>query len=181
MTQVLTYKTTYFSDSYQILKDNLQVGKLYKTEWLGSIIDTKLNEQEFRFTSEGVLKPTITILNKTANEIVGIVKLKDLLNFYQNAILTLSNGTQYKWTCNKLFANDWQWTELNNSEILFNCKESIDIFKQNGKVAFNDKSLECEMFITLGIHLRNFAKRKSHLLRIMGFMFLIILLSRHLK
>ena len=181
MTQVLTYKTSYFSDNYQILKDSLQIGKLYKTEWLGTAIDTTLNEQKFRFVSKGLLKPTITIFNLSTKTIIGTIKIKHLLNFYQNAVLTLSNGTQYNWTCNKLFANDWQWTALNNSEILFTSKEPIDIFKQNGTITFNDKTLDTELFITLGIHLRNFEKRKSHLTTLMGFMILVILIPRIFK
>jgi hypothetical protein len=178
MTQTLTYKTSYFSDNYQILKDNLQIGKLYKTEWLGTTIDTTLNEKKYRFISKGFVKSTITILNLSTNADIGTIKIGNLLNFYQNAVLTLSNGTQYNWTCNKLFANDWQWTALNNLQILFDSKEPFGIFKQNGRIAFNDKTLDMELFITLGIHLRNFAKRKSHLTRMMGFMILIILIPR---
>ncbi len=178
MTQTLTYKTSYFSDNYQILKDNLQIGKLYKTEWLGSTIDSTLNEKKFRFISKGLVKPTITILNLSTNAIVGTIKIKNLLNFYQNAVLTLSNGTQYNWTCNKLFANDWQWTALNNSEVLFNSKEPVDIFKQNGQIDFNDKTLDTELFVTLGIHMRNFSKRKSYLTTMMGLIILIILVPK---
>ena len=181
MTQTLTYKTSYFSDNYQILRDNLQIGKLYKTEWLGATIDTSINDKKFRFISKGFFKPTLKIINLSTNAIVGTIKIKHLLNFYQNAVLTLSNGTQYNWTCNKLFTNDWQWTALNNSEILFNSKEPLDIFKQNGRIAFDDNTLDTELFITLGIHLRNFAKRKSHLTTMMGFMILIILIPRLFK
>ena len=181
MTQTLTYKTSYFSDNYQILKDNLQIGKLYKTEWLGTTIDTSINEKKFRFISKGFLKPTITILNLSTNAIVGTIKIKYLLNFYQNAVLTLPNGTQYNWTSNKLFTNDWQWTALNDLQILFHSKEPLDIFKQNGRIAFNDNTLDTELFITLGIHLRNFVKRKSHFTTMMGFIVLIILILRLFK
>jgi len=181
MTQTLTYKTSYFSDNYQILRDNLQIGKLYKTEWLGATIDTSINDKKFRFISKGFFKPALTIINLSTNAIVGTIEIKHLLNFYQNAVLTLSNGTQYNWTCNKLFTNDWQWTALNNSQILFNSKEPLDLFKQNGRIAFDDNTLDTELFITLGIHLRNFAKRKSHLTTMMGFIILIILIPRLFK
>jgi hypothetical protein len=181
MAQTLTYKTSYFSDNYQILKENLQIGKLYKIEWLGTTIDTSINEKKFRFISKGFLKPTIIILNLSTNAIVGTIKIKHLLNFSQNAVLTLPNGTQYNWTSNKLFTNDWQWTSLNDLQILFHSKEPLDIFKQKGRIAFNDNTLDKELFITLGIHLRNFAKRKSHLTTMMGFMILIILIPRLFK
>ena len=181
MTLTLTFKTSYFSDNCQILKDNLQIGKLYKTEWIGTTIDTSINEKKFKFISKGFLKPTITILNLSTNAIVGTIKIKHLLNIYQNAVLTLPNGTQYNWTSNKLFTNDWQWTSLNDLQILFHSKEPLDIFKQNGRIAFNDNTLDKELFITLGIHLRNFAKRKSHLTTMMGFMILIILIPRLFK
>lgn len=178
MDQVLNYKTSYFSDSYQILKDRLQIGKLYKTEWLGNSIDTVLNEQKYRFISKGLLKPTISILNISTNAIVGTIRIQHLLNWYQNAILTLSNGTEYNWTCNKFFANDWQWTDLNNNETIVMSKEPLDIFKQNGTIMFNDKTQDKELFITLGIHLRNVAKRKSHLTKILGLFILISLLPK---
>lgn len=95
--------------------------------------------------------------------------------------MTLSNGAQYNWTCNKHFANDWQWTALKNSEILLTSLEPLDIFKQNGKVTFNDKTKITELFITLGIHLRNSAKRKSLLTRVMGVIIIIILLLKILN
>ncbi len=178
MTQTITYKTSYLSDNYQILNDNLQIGKLYKTEWLGTTIDATINEKKFRFVSKGFLKPTITIVNLSTNAIVGAIEIKHLLNFHQNAILTLSNGAQYNWTCNKHFANDWQWTALKNSEILFTSLEPLDIFKQNGKVTYNDKTEITELFITLGIHLRNSVKRKSLLTTVMGLIILIVFLPK---
>jgi len=70
------------------LKENLQIGKLYKIEWLGTTIDTSINEKKFRFISKGFLKPTITILNLSTNAIVGTIKIKHLLNFQQNDVLT---------------------------------------------------------------------------------------------
>ncbi|MBY0481203.1 MAG: hypothetical protein K2Q21_07600 [Chitinophagaceae bacterium] len=177
MTQPITYKTSSFSDNYQILKDSLQIGKLYKTEWLGSTIDSTLNEQKFRFVSKGLLKPTITILNLSTNKIVGTIKIKHL-RFHQNAILTLPNGVEYNWTCNKIFANDWQWIALNSGETLFTSKEPLDLFKQNGTISFSDKTLNTELFITLGIHLRNVVRRKSHFIKLIGALILIILLQQ---
>lgn len=178
MTQPITYKTSSFSDNYQILKDSLQIGKLYKTEWLGSTIDSTLNEQKFRFVSKGLLKPTITILNLSPNKIVGTIKIKRLLNFQQNAVLTLSNDTAYQWTCHNFFANDWQWSALDSGEILFTSKEPLDLFKQNGTISFSDKTLNTELFITLGIHLRNVVRRKSHFIKLIGALILIILLQQ---
>lgn len=178
MRQTITYNTSYFIDNYKIFKENLLIGKLQKTEWLGATIDTKINEKKFRFVSKGFLKPTITIINLSTNTIVGAIKIKHLLKFYQNANLTLSNGAQYIWTCNKLFSNDWQWTALKNSEILFKAKEPLNIFKQNGTVKFNNETENTELFITLGIHLRNSVKKKSLLTTVMGLIILIVFLPK---
>lgn len=178
MNQILNYKTSSFSDNYQIFKDDLQIGKLYKTEWLGSKIDTALYEQKFKFISRGLLKPTISILNISTNTIVGTIRIQHLLNWHQNAILKLSNGAEYNWTCNNFFANDWQWTDLRDNEIIVTSKEPLDIFKQKGTITFSDKIQDKELFITLGIHLRNVAKRKSHLTKILGLIILITLLPK---
>ncbi len=178
MNQILNYKTSYTSDNYQILKDNLQVGKLYKAEWLGNPINTVLNEHSFRFISKGIFKPSISVLDISSNLIVGTTSFQNLLNFYQSAVLTLSNGSKYRWTSNRLFANDWQWFDMNNNEIIFTSREPLDIFKNKGTIKFNDKTQNIELFISLGIHLRNVAKRKSHLPRIMGIIILLAILSR---
>ena len=178
MNQTLNYKTSYTSDSYQILRDSLQIGKLYKAEWLGNPIDTVLNEHKFRFISKGIFKPTISVLDISSNSIVGTISFQNLLSFYQSALLTLSNGTEYRWKSNKLFAYDWQWIDLNTEEIIFSSTEPFDAFKQNGTIIFNDKTHDKELFISLGIHLRNVAKRKSLLPRVMGIIVLLALLSR---
>jgi|GEM_PF-3199045 len=181
MTQVISYRTSYFSNKYQILKDSLQIGNLYKTEWLGCTIEASLNEQKFSFVSKGILHPSITIINPVTNTTVGTIEINHLLSFHQTAILTLQNGSKYYWTCNNFFTNDWQWTSLINSEIVFKSVEPLDIFKQNGTITFSNNTQDTELFITLGIHLRNFAKRKSHLTKIMGFVILITLLPRYFR
>jgi hypothetical protein len=178
MNQTLNYKASYTSDSYQILRDSLQIGKLYKAEWLGNPIDSVLNEHKFRFISKGIFKPTISVLDISSNSIVGTINFQNLLSFYQSAVLTLSNGTKYRWSSNKLFANDWQWTDLSNDEIIFTSKEPLDAFKQYGTIIFNDRTHDKELFISLGIHLRNVAKRKSHLPKIMAIIILLALLPR---
>jgi len=178
MNQNLNYKTSYTSDSYQILRDSLQIGKLYKAEWLGNPIDTVISERKFRFISKGIFKPTISVLDISSNSIVGTISFQNLLSFYQSAVLTFSNGTTYRWTSNKLFANDWQWTDLSNNEIIFTTKEPIDAFKQYGTIIFNDKTHDKELFISLGIHLRNVAKRKTLLPKIIGIIILLALLPR---
>jgi hypothetical protein len=178
MNQTLNYKTSYTRDSYQILRDSLQIGKLYKAEWLGNQIDTVLNEHKFRFISKGIFKPTISVLDISSDLIVGTISFQNLLSFYQLALLTFSNGSKYRWTSNKLFANDWQWTDLSNDEIIFSSKEPFDAFKQYGTIIFNDKTHDKELFISLGIHLRNVGKRKSYLPRIMAIIILLALLRR---
>jgi hypothetical protein len=135
MNQTLNYKTSYTSDSYQILKESLQIGKLYKAEWLGNPTDAVLNEHKFRFISKGMLKPTISVLDISSNSIVGTISFQNLVSFYQSAILTFSNGTNFRWDSNKLFANDWQWTDLSNDEIIFTSKEPLDGFQQYGEMA----------------------------------------------
>lgn len=178
MNQILTYKTSYFSDSYQILKNDLQIGKLYKAEWLGSKIDTALYEQKFKFISRGLLKPTISILNISTNTIVGTIRIQHLFDWHQNAILKLTNGAEYNWTCNNLFTNDWQWTDLRDNEIIVTSKEPLDIFKQKGTITFSDKIQDKELFITLGIHMRNVSKGKSHFPKILGLFISITLLAK---
>jgi hypothetical protein len=180
MNQILNYKTSYTSDNYQILRDSLQIGKLYKAEWLGNPIDTVLNERKFRFISKGIFKPTISVLDISSNSIVGTISFQNLLSFYQSAVLTISNGTKYRWTSNKLFANDWQWTDLSNNEIIFTSKEPLDAFKQYGTMKFSDKTHDKELFISLGIHLRSVLKWKSHWkkIQILGIIILIRQLSR---
>jgi hypothetical protein len=178
MNQTLNYKTSYTSDSYQILRDGIQIGKLYKAEWLGNPIDTVLNEHKFRFMAKGIFKPTISVLDTSSNSIVATINFQNLLSFIQSAVLTFSNGTKYKWTSNKLFAKDWQWTDLSNNEIIFTSKEPLDAFKQYGTIKFNDETNDKELFISLGIHLRNVGKRYSYLTKIMAITILLALLPR---
>jgi hypothetical protein len=178
MNQILNYKTSYTSDRYEILRDSLQIGKIYKAEWLFNPIDTFLNEHKFRFISKGFFKPRISVLDISSNSIVGTISIQSLFSFRPSAVLTFSNGPKYRWTSNKLFANDWQWTDLNTEETIFSSKEPLDLFKQNGTIIFNDKTHDKELFISLGIHLRNVAKRKSHLTKIFGVIILIIYLQR---
>ena len=178
MNQILNYKTSYTSDSFQILRDSIQIGKIYKAEWLGNPIDTVLNDHKFRFISKGIFKPTISVLDISSNSIDGAISFQNLLGFYQSAVLSFSNRTKYRWTSNKLFANDWQWTDLSNDEIILTSNEPLDAFKQYGTIIFNDKTQDKELFISLGIHLRNVAKRKSILPRIMAIIILLALLQR---
>ena len=134
MNQILSYKTSYTSDRYEILRDSVQIGKIYKAEWLFNPIDTVLNEHKFRYISKGFFKPRISVLDIYSNSIVGTISIQSLFSFRPSAVLTFSNGPKYRWTSNKLFANDWQWTDLSNDEIIFTSKEPLDGFKQYGNL-----------------------------------------------
>ena len=78
MAQTLTYKTSYFSDNYQILKENLQIGKLYKIEWLGTTIDTSINDKKLELLNLAVHDDILEIeimLKKAINLRINVNKL----------------------------------------------------------------------------------------------------------
>ena len=114
----LTYQTSFMKDSYFICKDSLQIGKLYKAEWLGSTIDTTINEQSFRFVSEGFFSTTITIMNKKTRQTIGTVQINNFFKFSPSATLSLRDDKYYAWTTKGIFDFEWQWLDLPNKQMI---------------------------------------------------------------
>lgn len=178
MQQVLTYQTSYTQDNYQIFSDKIQIGKLYKREWLGSTIDSSINGHDFKFTSMGFFNPVISIIDKKSKQIIGTVKIKNFLNFSPSATLTIGDNQLFVWVAKDIFSYNWQWMDLLNNQTLVNSSEPIDIFRQRGAISLNQQNNYADLLIALGIHLRNVVQRKTVITRLVGLIILALILPR---
>jgi len=177
----LTYQTSFMKDSYFICKDNLQIGKLYKGEWLGSTIDATTNEHSFRFVSKGFFRPAISITDKKTKHIIGTVAINNFFKFSPSATLSLINNKCYAWTTKGIFSFGWKWVDLANEQIIATSTEPLDILGQSGTIELPQQNEQTELLIALGIHLRNVVQRTTVMTRIIAFVSLTLSLLNHVK
>ncbi len=178
MQQSLTYQTSFTKDSYSIFSDNIQIGKLYKREWLGSPIETTINGYHFKFVSKGFFRPDVSFFDKDIKQNIGTVTINNFSKISPSATLHLVDHKHYSWTIKGIISYDWQWQDLSDLKIVASSKEPLDIFRQIGTISLTQQNNNEELFIALGIHLRNVVQRQSLIIRILCFIVVALLLTK---
>lgn len=178
MQHALTYKTSFTKDSYSIYRGNIQIGKLYKTEWLGSTIESTINEHNFRFVSKEFFRPVISIFDKDSKQNIGTVSINNFFKISPSATLSLVDNKHYRWTTKGIFSYDWEWLDLSNTQIVASSNEPLDLFKQKGTISLTQQNIRNELLITLGIQLRNVIQRKTVITRILSLIVLALTLPK---
>ena len=178
MQKLFRYQSSLFKDSYLIFNGEMQIGKLYKKEWLGSPVETTINGHQFRFISSNTFRPVITIFDKGANQNIGTVTINSIFSLTTSANLRLTGNKVYRWTNKDIFSHNWKWHDLSDMEIVASSKEPLEIFKQNGTISLAQENLKEEILITLGIHLRNVVQKQNLVTRLLSLIALALLLPR---
>lgn len=181
MQKVLTYQTSFIKDCYFIYNKNLQIGKLYKAEWVGSTIETTINEHNFRFVSKGFLKPVISIIDKKTKQAVGTATINNFLRISPSATLRLTGDQQYSWTTKGVFKFDWKWSDLTGKHSVITSTEPLDLFRQTGTINLTEQNDQAELLVALGIHLRNVVQRKTVMTRAIGVLSLTLSLLHYIR
>lgn len=134
---------------------------MYKTEWLGSTIETTINGHHFKFVSKGFFRPVILIFDKDAKQNIGTVTINNFFKISPSATLSSFDNKHYSWTTKSIFSYDWEWLDLSDTQIVASSNEPLDIFKQKGTISLTRQNKQDELLIALGIHLRNVVQRKT--------------------
>lgn len=174
MQHAVTYQTSFTKDSYLIFSGNTQIGKLYKTEWVGSPIETTINGRNFKFISKGFFRPIISVFDKDTKQNIGTVTINNFFKISPSATLNLPENKHYSWKTKGIFSYDWQWLDLSDSQIAASSNEPLDIFKQKGTISLAQQNNQEELIIALGIHLRNVVQRKTLITRILVLIGLVL-------
>ena len=174
---LINYQTSYIQDKYIIFSDNLAIGIVLKTEWFGSIIESNISGRKLKLIDKGFIKPTITIVDKKTNQVVGSISISNLLTFFPLTILTLSGNSQYRWTSPRILDKSWQWINIDTAQTAIKIKEITGIFKQQASITIIEQNDKDDLLIAVGIHIRNVVERKAHLIRLMGLLVLVVFVS----
>jgi hypothetical protein len=174
MESVINYQTSYLRDKYNIFSNNLEIGNIFKIEWLGATVEGSINGRKLKFIGKGFINPLIKIIDKKSNQELGSITISNLFSLYPLASLTTVSNNQYKWSSQQILDKSWQWLDLATGKIILNANEPFGTFKHNGTIKIIDQTEEGDVFILAGIHLRNVINRKANLLRILGIIALYI-------
>lgn len=174
MESVISYQTSYLNNKYNIFSNNLEIGNVFKTEWLGSTVEGNINGRKIKLIDKGFINPTITIVDKKTNQVIGSIIISNLLTFHPLATLTTESHHKYKWTTPEIFDKSWQWTNLTTGQTIIKSNEPLNIFRHQGRITIIEKTDQNYLLIAVGIHLRNVIDRKTYLTRVIGLMVLII-------
>ena len=177
MKSVINYQTSYLRDKYNIFSNDLEIGNIFKIEWLGATVEGIINGRKLKFIGKGFFYPSITIMDKKKNELVGSITISNLMSFYPLATLTTVDNNKYRWTSQQILDKSWQWLNLATGKTIINSNEPLSTFKHRGTIIITDKTEPDDLLIVAGIHIRNVLNRKAYLIRIIGFIVLIILAS----
>lgn len=177
MESVISYQTSYLQDKYNIFSNNLEIGNVFKTEWLGAIVEGNINGRKIKLIDKGFINPTITIVDKKTNQVIGSIIISNLLTFHPLATLTTDNHHKYKWTTQRILDKSWQWIDLATGQTTIKSSEPLNIFRHKGAITIIQKTDQDDLLIAIGIHIRNVIHRKTHLIRLMGLMVLLVLAS----
>ncbi len=178
MQSLLTYQTTITQDSYRIHNEEVQIGKLFKKEWLGSHIETTINGQHIVFNSTGIINPVVSVTDKYSKQKLGEIKVKDFFAFFPSATLQMSGGKEYCWITKSVFSYNWQWLDKSMNIEVASSRESFQVFKQSGTIRLAHPVQENALFVVAGIHLRSVV-RKQNLFNIILYMFMVLLVKRY--
>lgn len=180
MQKTLTYKTSYFDDSYALRKQNTFFGKLYKTAWLGSTIDIKIGDKQYRIERNGILYPTILITDKSNHQKIGEVNVSyPLFGLYPKATAIFENGKKFQWKIKGFWNRSWAWTEQGNT--LITTREENKLFSKQGEICLSSFNMETELLSVLGLYLRSSISRQNAVGISIGLTFIVISLFRLLS
>jgi hypothetical protein len=174
MESVINYQTSYLRDKYNIFSNNLEIGNIFKIEWLGATVEGSINGRKLKFIGKGFINPSIKIIDKKTNQELGSITISNLLSLYPLATLTTNNNIKYKWASQQILDKSWQWLDLETGKTIINANEPFGTLKHNGTITIIDQTSQDDVLIFAGIHLRNVINRKANLIRIMGFIALNI-------
>jgi hypothetical protein len=178
MPQTINYKTSYLQDKYEIFTGDVKIGKLYKNNWLGSTIESTVNSKDFKFISNGIINPIITIFDKKNNKSIGKARIHAFFKFRPTVILTMTNNKMYKWDAKGWISSHWQWIDMNSTQVVLNADDQLNVFKNFGSISSSLPNNDMELLIGLGIHLRNIVPRANRISVILGVIILSIFLPK---
>ncbi|MFS8082849.1 MAG: hypothetical protein ACMG51_05305 [Ginsengibacter sp.] len=123
------YQTGYLKDKYFIFSNNMEIGNVFKTEWIGSNVEANIIGRPIKLIDKGFINPIITIVDKKTKEIIGSITISNLFKHYPSATLNLQNMDKYLWSSPQIFDNSWQWKNIATGQTTIKSKEPINIFK----------------------------------------------------
>lgn len=178
MQHSFAFETSFWKDSYSIFRNSIQIGKLYKTEWLVSTVETTISGNSYIFISKGVFNRTISIVDKKTKQSIGAVTINSFFKVSPSATFSLTGNKHYRWTTGGIFSYDWKWFNLSDNEIVAISTEPLDLFKQKGMISWKQPNDKDELLIVLGIYFRNSVQRNTIITRILSLFLLALTLLK---
>lgn len=173
MEQVYSYSSSFTDDNYTILQQKTFFGKLQKTSWVGSTVDTRIDGRLYRFSKEGWLKPFILVLDKSSGKETGRIQLHTpFFSLQPRATITCADGQTFTWTIKGRLNRKWQW---NNSDCttIIHATEQSNLFSQSGQINVTAANHETALLGILGLYLRTTVGRRN---KPAGLLMLVILI-----
>ncbi|HMS68300.1 MAG TPA: hypothetical protein PKD18_09175 [Saprospiraceae bacterium] len=181
MGKTLTYQTSAFNSCHLIFKDSINVGKLFKLEWIGSPVEASINDSKYKFFVKGFFNPTISILDKDKNQNIGEVKVKSFFKFNPTAHMRLADGTPYFWKIQGYFRYFWEWRNQGGSVIMRSSNKESHLFDNEGTIRLFENTTDEDLMVALGIQLQQITQRKNAFTQIIGLIGLIFFLLNQLS
>lgn len=175
--QFITYKTTSLTDSYLLLKDNFEVGRLHKSAWFGPVIEASLFDTKILFKATGFVNPTIDILDEFNDKSIGTIEIHNSFVFFPKANLRTTDGSNYRWISNGIFNYSWEWKKDERSNPVLFSMESYHMSNKVGQIASQEQITNKDLLIIAGLHLRDVVNRETLLTKIIGLVAVVILLT----
>jgi len=175
--QFITYKTTSIADSYLLLKNNFEIGKLHKSAWFGAVIEASLYDTKILFKATGSVNPTIDIIDEFNDQKIGTIKIHNSFVFFPKADLSTVDGSNYQWQSNGIFNYSWEWKKDERSNPVLFSMESYHISNKVGQIASQEQIVNKDLLIIAGLHLRDLVNRETLLTKIVGLVAVIMLLT----
>ncbi|WP_346237454.1 hypothetical protein ABDK00_000045 [Niabella insulamsoli] len=175
MQNTLTFKTSYFEDSFRICKGPHLLLKIYKSTWLGWAFDLKTPHQNYRVVRRGVWSPEITISEKETGRIVATTKARiSLFGWQARATTQFSDGAYFEWQRTGYFNYKWSWRE--GDQAIMQAKEKLGLFSLAGDMTILSDNQHRHLLSALGIYLRSATAGKSRLGPITAVVMIILFL-----
>ena len=147
MEKLITWEKGFFSNTYQLLTNGIQVGYLKVGVWSRKSKGV-LGEKEFDFITNGFFKQETTIVDsKTNNELAKIV----YNNWRRKAIVKLNDGLECQWEYTNFWHTKW---------IL---KKSLYSINYNGGMGTKGEIISFisdEELIIAGLYISNYFQRR---------------------
>jgi len=138
----LNWKKGFFSNTYQIYNNGIQVGFLKLSTWSQKAKGV-LKEREFEFITKGFLKQETTMLDSKTNSIIATISYN---SWKSKAVIKKLSNEEYKWEFNNFWNTKWS---LTNSYIFINYHGSTT----KGEI---NSSTDDELLLITGLYISNY-------------------------